>query len=504
MALRELLARFGFDVDTAPLEKGGKSVNNFAENVASIGSKLAAGAVIGGLIAFTQSIVSAGDELDKAALKTGLSVQELQSWRFAADRSGASAEEFGSAVKLLSKNIADAAGGGAAGAEFTKLGVKIKDSSGNVRSVTDVITDMSTAIGSAKSEAEKTGIALKFFGKGGAALLPLLKEGPEGIKKLHARFTELGGGLSQEFTKSAAEANDAQTDLALAATSLKDKLGIHLLPAVTWVTSKLTDLVVGVQKATKDTNLMKVGLGVLGAAALVAALEFAPLLLEVLSIAIPLALLALAIEDIYTAFTGGHSAIGEFIDGMFGVGATSQVVDYLKQAWDHVVDAVKAVWQALQFLGTQTAVFLKDVFSGFKGYGTMFEEFFHFVWEDIKSGFDSVVAWIEGKIPGLKTVLDGLGSGLKLIFGESKPSLSVADQAAIAARRVQDAAPVDQSAYYHGGPPAAGPSVTQENKVDIHVNGAGDPGAVGRKAAGALNQGSQGMLLNALGAVARP
>ncbi len=487
MALRELLARFGFEVDTKALDKAGQATSKAVDQFAGLGSALAGAALIGGTYLFAQSLVELGSELDDQSNRLGISSDALQAWRFAAGQGGASAEELGSGLKILTKNLAEAA---TAGQAELLPGVKIKNAAGEVKDATAVISDIADAIGKAKTNTEKGGIALKAFGKGGLALLPMLKDGKEGVKALMDRFQELGGGLSQQFVHAADEAGDAQEELKIGVLSLKDKLGVHLLPAVTWVTHKLTDFVIGIQKATANTNVMKVGLGVLGAAALVAALEFAPLLLEVLAVAIPLALLALLVEDVYTMMTGGHSAIGEFIDGMFGVGATATVVDYLKQAWDNCVMAVKAVWPAIEFLGKQTAIFLKDVFSGFQGYGTMFEEFFHFVWEDIKKGLDAVLDYFISKVPGLKMVLGGLSDGYKAVFGNTEDQ---ANPALLARRASVGTIQV----------PGAGAGVTQNNNVELNVNGAGDPGAVAGKAATILGTQNQ-QNLNALGAMARP
>ncbi len=201
--------------------------------------------------------------------------------------------------------------------------------------------------------------------------------------------------------------------------------------------------------------------------------------------------------------TGGHSAIGEFIDGMFGVGSTATVVDYLKQAWENVVTVVKAVWPALQFLGQQTALFLKDMFHGFEGYGTMFEEFFHFVWEDIKKLFDDALNYLMSKIPGLKIVLSGLADGYKAIFGNTEDEANPALAARRAAALQAAAAPPSATAALPMAPGSVGGNVSQSNDIQINVNGAGDPSAVAARTAsvlGTTNQQNQ----NALGAMARP
>lgn len=523
MALRELLARFGFEVDTKPLEKADKAVDKTVDAFSGLGSAIAGAALVGGIYHFTQGLIELGSELDDQSNRLGISSDELQAWRFAAGQAGATAEEMGAAVKILTKNLAEAADGGAGAAEFQKLGIKVKDSQGKVKDATSVIGELAEAVKKADTNTEKAGIALKFFGKGGLALLPMLRDGKEGVEALFKRFEELGGGLSKEFVKAADDAGDAQAELGIAMTSLKSKIGVQVLPIVTNLVHKLTDVAIWVRKVTGSTNTFRVLMGLVGSASIITGLKLASgvaakfglikaasgaassgimgtvrslgaLLKAGANLGLKLAILFLVLEDLYTLFTGGHSAIGALIDGFFGVGASAEVVKTVKALFFDLVEVIKLGAPALKWLGEQTKLFLKDMFSGFKGYGTMFEEFFHFLGEDIKKLWDSVIEYIMSKVPGIQAVFGALKEGYNAIFGNTEDQ----DNAALLARRTD---PLARAAYIRqnggGGP------VNQTNNTEINVNGAGNPGAVAGKVNANLAD-LNATNRNALGSLARP
>lgn len=437
MALREMLAQFSIAVDGLDqLDKVDKKLDKL-KGLAD-GSWSSAFSVFGGLatlasgavIAMVPGLVKAGNEIDKVSDRLGLSAEELQRWRYMAEQTGASATDLTLAVKFLYRNLADAASGGAAGKQFAKLGISVRDAGGNVKTAEEAMGDLADAVGKAKSDAEKAGIALHFLGKGGIALLPLLKGGREQVERLTKRFKELGGGFSNEFVRDAAAAKTAFIDLSYAGRLLKDHIGVQLLPVVTWVTNKLADLSVVIGHVVHNTQTLrtvmlgagvasgitaiKLGAGIASKLGLVEKLAegasrgivgtvgaFGQLVKAGLSLGLKLALIFLIAEDLFSLFMGGNSVIGAFIDAMFGVGASAAFVAGLKDVWVTLVEVIKLALPYVQWFAKQTALFLKDLFSGFKGYGQMFSEFFEFLWKDIKGFFSNIGTELFDKVISL-------------------------------------------------------------------------------------------------------
>lgn len=516
--LRELLAKFGIEVDDKGLKKADKATADITSALSGLAGALGGAALIGGAIAFTQSLIDMGSELDDASNRLGIGADELQAWRFAAGQGGASAEELGSGLKILTKNLADASDGGAAAQEFTKLGIKVKNAAGESREATEVIGELADKIKDGKTETDRAGIALKFFGKGGLALLPMLKDGSEGVDALMKRFKELGGGLSKEFVKAADEAGDAQAELKVATLSLKSSIGVVLLPVVTTMVQKITDFVVGIRKATHNSNVFRVLLGAVGAGAVVTGIKltaglatkfglvqsaaggasggilgtvsaFGKLIKAGVGVGLKIAILFLILEDLYTLFTGGHSAIGAFIDGIFGVGASAEFVKQCKAAFFELVEIIKAAGPTIQFLAKQTALFLKDMFHGFKGYGTMFSEFFEFLGKDISKFWEDVKSWADKGLKGLAGAIQKFQADHPIIMGIANLATGGTVGALAGAGTVASVA-------------AGGAPVSQNNETTIRVT-APDAASAGRQVANA-QAGVNNDNAAALAAVARP
>ena len=131
MALREILASFGFEVDSSKLEQANKSVDTAKEGMGNLGKVLAGGIIYAGLKSFVNDLRETGTELRTTSLKLGMNAQDWQRWSYVA---GGASEALATGIKFLQKNAVEAAEkGGEAGAAFKKLGVDVKDSTGHVK-----------------------------------------------------------------------------------------------------------------------------------------------------------------------------------------------------------------------------------------------------------------------------------------------------------------------------------------------------------------------------------
>ncbi len=421
--LREMLAKFGFDVDDTGLKRAQGGVDQIASTLGGLGSALAGGAIIAGAIAFTESLISMGSELGRNAARLQVSTDTLQEWGFAAQMSGVNAEEMSKSLKILTKNIAEASTGGGQAAEFAKFGVKLKDAQGQTRGVSDVMGDLAERFTKIKNPTDRAGAAMAIFGKSGLAMVPLLEKGGEGVKKLFERFHELGGGLSEQFVESAKEASHAQHELGIATLTLKSKIGEALLPFVTMLVTKITDLAIWFRKSSDHTNIFRSGLLAVGGASLITGVKIATgigarlsalagpsagaargLMSVVrgfgslLSAGLKLAVIYLLLDDIYTLLTGGDSAIGRFIDGMFGIGTSKKFVQDLKDAWKFLLVKLDEYMPTLTAMKEETVRFLKDMFNGFNQTGKDIAEAWQILTDNLKKDFEDFFTWISEKL----------------------------------------------------------------------------------------------------------
>jgi hypothetical protein len=94
---------------------------------------------------------------------------------------------------------------------------------------------------------------------------------------------------------------------------------------------------------------------------------------EILLVVLAIGLLILVVDDVYTAFMGGKSVVGDFIDSLLGVGATKEIVESVKlvsrELWEElklVASAAKGVIDAFVGVNDQSTP-TKSGLEGIKG-----------------------------------------------------------------------------------------------------------------------------------------
>lgn len=202
--------------DTSSLDK---SLSESQSKLASFGSKLALGfaaaaaAATAAAVAVTSQVhsaIEAADQLNKMSQSTGLSTEELSKLKYAADLSDVSTEALGKSMGKLSKAMVAAATEGASPAAnaFNAMGVSVKNNDGTLRSSSDVIKDVADKFAFYKDGAEKTNLAIQIFGKSGAALIPLLNQGRDGLEQAGEEAAKFGLVLDKKTTMAAEAFND--------------------------------------------------------------------------------------------------------------------------------------------------------------------------------------------------------------------------------------------------------------------------------------------------------
>ncbi len=496
-ALRELLAVFDIKVG------GEAQLKALDEKITSVGSKLK-GAVelfAGGLIAnavkgFVSEQIDLGSQINDTADRLGVGTDELQAFQFAAGLSGVAAEGAATALGFLNKNIGGALDGNKELVKtFADLDVSIKDSGGNVRELGDLIPEIADAFEKMGSDQERTAKAMAIFGKSGAQLLPLLKGGAKGLKELDAEFKRLGGGLSKDFIEQADKAGDEIDKMRFAFSGLKSRIAGDILPTLTHLVMRFQGAIVTLQRVATHTNIVKIAMGALAGFG-VARLAKSLLMLgpEALAIIAVLAAVALVVEDLYTLFTGGDSIIGDFVDALFGVGSAAAAVDYLKAQFTEVLETAKSLGPIFDLVGSVLvrafgaalpvlAAFWKNQISSSVMFFRMFVDgvtaAFGFLGKLVAFAGQTLSSF--GKQAGIDELSD---------FG-AKLSAAGANVTATAQTNPYAAGDFRPERGYGTSPAAfvpspAAASVSQSNRVEINVQGTGDPAETGRATAGAL------------------
>ena len=347
MALREILARFGFQIDHKGLKKAETGITGVISKLQTFGIALGGAVVARGVKDFISSTVAIGDNIGKTAVRLGGGTTELQRWQIAAEASGVSSEEFTIALKSLQKNASNAAAGekGLAKA-FDDLGVTLVDSEGKLKSGTVLMREVGLALNDLETDTEKVAISQRFMEESGFKLLSMFEGEAEGLDELLGILDKVGGGMSENAIKQAEKASMAFLFWDASLLSVKSAIAVHVLPAISYLAVKMSSVIGAVAKFLESSGAvhsMLVALGlVLGKLAFA---KFAGSLLKLGRAAmIPLAkfiLLFLVVDDLIALFSGRGSIIGVFIDKIFGPGSAAAVVNAIRGIGSAVANVVK-------------------------------------------------------------------------------------------------------------------------------------------------------------------
>jgi hypothetical protein len=240
---------------------------------------------------------SAMDEVMKTSQKIGVSAQGLVQLRYAAELSGVSAEALSSSLNLLNKNIATSE------KDFAKLGISVRDASGNLRNADSVLYDIADKFAEVDDGSGKSAAAMELLGRGGAQLVPLLNAGAKGLEEMADEASRLGIVFTDEAGRAAEMFNDNLTRLKKVKEGIVTQVTTEMLPAMVGLSDSLAAAAMDAEfmgSATSDLSKIMEGATIIGSA-LFGALKT---LADVLSTA-----LATAIQVVVVGFQNMYNAM---------------------------------------------------------------------------------------------------------------------------------------------------------------------------------------------------
>ncbi|MDR0330156.1 MAG: phage tail tape measure protein, partial [Chitinispirillales bacterium] len=125
-------------------------------------------------------------ETAKAAESAGVSSKGFVELGYAAKQAGVDAGMLNGAFIEINDSIVNSSD------KFTELGIKVKDTAGNFRSADEVLYDLADNLSGAAVGSKESAAAMELLGKHNAALLPMFKDGSEGLRKMADEAQRLG------------------------------------------------------------------------------------------------------------------------------------------------------------------------------------------------------------------------------------------------------------------------------------------------------------------------
>ena len=247
---KTIATEMGAVVEPAAKETGEKSGKRFGESLAK-GLKATA-AVIGaamtaataGAIATGKAFINAanstaqyGDNIDKMSQKMGISTKAYQEWDFVMQHCGTSIES----LKPSMKTLANAAVKGSDA--FDKLGISQQDIAN--MSQEELFGKTISALQNVKNETERTALASKLLGKGATELGALFNMSADETDALKQQVHDLGGVMSDDAIKAAANYQDEMQNMKTALTGVKNNIMSQFLPGISSVMTGLSKVFSG-------------------------------------------------------------------------------------------------------------------------------------------------------------------------------------------------------------------------------------------------------------------
>lgn len=386
--IADLFAKLGLRPDAASFALGEKLINGVKTALVGLIAYKGLDYIKGSI----ESVVEEGGKLSDMAQTIGVSAETLQEVGYAAKLSGGSLDSAASLLKKFSKNV-QAAGDGnkTARKSLKEVGVDFRDILSGAEPLDGALESIADRFREMPNGPKKVALAMKLFGRSGADLIPLLNEGGDGIKKMRQEYVDLGGELDNKTTGDLEAFGDAQDKLSTAAGGLRKQIVVALLPTLSKLVSRLIEwikenrkliaariavvlkaIIWAVEKLAQGFGILiqlaeflaphwqlllvlagslAIAMGFLSAESIIAAIASAA---AWIAAAIPLiamgaviAVVALAIEDLWTWINGGDSVLKdlwESFSAWIGDGISNIVkttVDFITGAFQGFFDWIE-------------------------------------------------------------------------------------------------------------------------------------------------------------------
>lgn len=192
----------------ATAEKISVSAGKMADKFGTMAQKtrglsLAATGLITGLAGMAVKAASDADELTTLAKQTGLTTDEIQKMKYAAEGVDVDTDTIIGGMKKMKKSLEKNKD------TFKKMGVEVKTWNGEYRNTSDIFFDTVQALSKIPNETERDIVAMELFGKSADELAGIIDDGGAALRALGKEAENLGVIIPEEELEKASEINDS-------------------------------------------------------------------------------------------------------------------------------------------------------------------------------------------------------------------------------------------------------------------------------------------------------
>lgn len=286
-------------------------------------------------------LMDLGSVLSNTASELHTTATNVQELGYAGKSVDLEIGDLTAALRVLTRQTSAAREGSKSAADiFSDLGLAAKDVA--AVPVDEQLNLVADALLKVEDPTKRAALQMQLFGRSGGKLAALLEQGSEGINQLKQDFRDLGGGLSQGAIDALGDSEQALKKLDVAVLSFKSNLVLLLGPAITRIIDGVRNTVSWLVKADKQMHLLQAG-GI--AAVLFGLLKLIRIFREItvsgaianlvalgpwLALGAAIVAVAIILQDLYSGFTGGRSAILEWMAAWGGLEPVSYTLRTIK------------------------------------------------------------------------------------------------------------------------------------------------------------------------------
>lgn len=436
---------------------------------------LGASAAVGGsILAVGKSTADYAGDMYDMARGAGIGVEAFQKLAYAGRMSGVETEKLSASLVKFDRMVAEAAGGNKTYMQtFEDLGIKIKDSAGNLRQPNEIFEDVADIFHNTEDGIGKTALAVELFGKSGADLIPMLNDGKAGLKAFYAEAERLGLALSNEMIAKGDAFSDQLENIGEQVKGVKLQLGAALIPALSAAAEKISKVIDKITKWVQENPELAATIGniamttgkwiaILGTAA-IAIGSVAFIILQFrkafrgMSDAVTIGISIfknikntfLVVDKAMKGYTKTQklatvatklfnkalkaNPILTIISLIIALGAVvysviknwDKIAAWFKKLWDAIVGIFKAAWEAIKKVWSTVTGWFSNLWGGIKaGAGKAWEGIKNTInkaREGVQKAWGSVKGWFSNLWGNVKSGISNAWGGIKDWFSNLQP-----------------------------------------------------------------------------------
>lgn len=436
---------------------------------------LGASASVGGsILAVGKSTADYAGDMYDMARGAGIGVEAFQKLAYAGRMSGVETEKLSASLVKFDRMVAEATGGNKTYMQtFEDLGIKIKDSAGNLRQPNEIFEDVADIFHNTEDGIGKTALAVELFGKSGADLIPMLNDGKAGLKAFYAEAERLGLALSNEMIAKGDAFSDQLENIGEQVKGVKLQLGAALIPALSAATEKISKVIDKITKWVQENPELAATIGniamttgkwiaILGTAAIaIGSVAFIILqfrkAFRAMSDAVTIGISIfknikntfLVVDKAMKGYTKTQklatvatklfnkalkaNPILTIISVIIALGAVvysviknwDKIAAWFKKLWDAIVGIFKAAWEAIKKVWSTVTGWFSNLWGGIKaGAGKAWEGIKNTInkaREGVQKAWGSVKGWFSNLWGNVKSGISNAWGGIKDWFSNLQP-----------------------------------------------------------------------------------